>query len=245
MVMVAHSGETVSDSRLVDVDGDNRPDLAVGRWPVRSPREVSDIVARTLAYEESTASDRTVFATDGSERYFRGIAENLIERAAISHENVVQQDGPTAEELGNLWRQGAWLATYIGHGSIDRWGKEDMFNVDQLGELEGSTIPIVLQLTCLTGLFSHPEQVSLAEAMLQEQSGPVLIVAASSLTLSAHQEPFAAELLQQLQDTKIQRFGDAFLGAKRALDVEASNGLREVSDTFSLLGDPSAKIIRP
>jgi hypothetical protein len=39
--------------------------------------------------------------------------------------------------------------------------------------------------------------------------------------------------------------GDAFQLAKLSLDVERSSGLREVSDTFVLLGDPSARIVRP
>ena len=35
MVAVQFSGETVSDSQMADVNGDNLPDLAVGRWPVQ------------------------------------------------------------------------------------------------------------------------------------------------------------------------------------------------------------------
>ncbi len=245
IVPVQFSGETVSDSRLADIDNDMRPDLAVGRWPVRTSQEVTDLVERTLAYEEGPASDRAIFATDGSETTFSQIAGRLIDDGKLPRDLVEQRDGPTAEEIGELWQEGAWLATYVGHGSIDRWGKEDMFNLEELDKLAGESAPIVLQLTCLTGLFSHPEQVSLAEAMLLHPGGPVQIVAASSLTFSSHQEPFAVELLQQLQDSENQRIGDAFLGAKHILDIENSDGLREISDTFALFGDPSAAISRP
>ena len=137
------------------------------------------------------------------------------------------------------------MATYIGHGSIDRWGKDNIFDLDELDKLKSDSTPIVLQLTCLTGLFSHPEQESLAEGMLLHPNGPVLIVAASSLTLSAHQEPFAAELLRQLQDTSYSKNWRCLLGAKQTLDVEGSSGFREISDTFALFGDPSATITRP
>jgi hypothetical protein len=81
--------------------------------------------------------------------------------------------------------------------------------------------------------------------MLTHEGGPVLIIAATSLTLSAHQEPFAAALLQNLQAPDLTRIGDAFQEAKLSLPVEGDNGLREISDTFVLLGDPSAKIVRP
>lgn len=245
MVPVQFSGETVSDSRLVDVDDDGHPDLAVGRWPVQTRQEVADLVERTLAYEERAASRRAIFATDGSEETFSSIADSLIDKGALERDYVDHLHGPSASEIGDLWQDGAWLATYIGHGSIDRWGKDDIFSLDEIERLDSDAIPIVLQLTCLTGLYSHPEQESLAEAMLRHPGGPVLAVAASSLTLSSHQEPFAEELLRRLQDSNIERVGDAFLDAKRSLKIEESEGLREVSDTFALFGDPSARISRP
>ena len=104
--------------------------------------------------------------------------------------------------------------------------------------------PIVVQLTCLTGLFTQPEQTSLTELLLNHELGPVLSVAATSLTLSSNQEPFATSLIQNLNDPSVIRMGDAFQAAKLSLDIENS-GLREISDTFALFGDPSARIIRP
>jgi hypothetical protein len=81
--------------------------------------------------------------------------------------------------------------------------------------------------------------------MLTHESGPVLTIAATSLTLSIYQEAFAASLLQNLVNPDLTRIGDAFQAAKLSLAVESHNGLREISDTFVLLGDPSAAIVRP
>jgi hypothetical protein len=80
--------------------------------------------------------------------------------------------------------------------------------------------------------------------MLLHADGPVLLVAATSLTLSSSQEPFGVSFLQELQNPAVTRIGDAFLQAKLALDF-STFGLREVSDTFGLLGDPSTLIVRP
>lgn len=244
MVPVSYSGETVSDARLADVTDDMRPELAVGRWPVDSATAVAELVERTLAYERGTAVDQAIFATDGSESQFASIAQRLGERGGLRDEQITLLNAPQSSDVLASWREGAWLTTYIGHGSLTQWGKENIFTKDAVGGLQGETPPIVLQLTCLTGLFTHPEQTSLAEMMLLHKQGPVLQVAATSLTLSGHQEPFAATLLADLANPSVERIGDALQNAKRSLDVN-NTGLREVSDTFTLFGDPSARIIRP
>jgi hypothetical protein len=245
MVPVQVSGETVSDSRLADVDEDGRPELAVGRWPVRTAKEAADLVQRTLDYEAKPAGSKAFFAADGSERSFVRLAADIIDRGQLNQDQVILAGSPTAANISELWREDPWLAAYLGHGSIDRWGKDDIFSLEELGRLRSGSAPIVLQLTCLTGLFSDPRQTSLSEGMLLHPNGPVLVIGASSLTYSHHQEPFAVALLQALQNDNIERIGDAFLAAKVALDIENSNGYREISDTFALFGDPSAKISRP
>lgn len=245
MVPVQYSGETVSDSRLADVDGDVIPELAVGRWPVDSVAAVESLVARTLAYEAGAAAPQALFAADGTEPQFAALAERLSQAAQISPENAAILTGPTAQEVAAQWNEGAWLTTYVGHGSVRRWGKEDVFTLDAVSELQPAGPSIVLQLTCLSGLFAHPTEISLTEQLLRHEAGPPLQIAATSLTLSGDQEVFAAALLEQLQDPEVTRMGDAFQAAKESLDVVHSAGLREVSDTFALFGDPSATIVRP
>jgi hypothetical protein len=245
MIPVEFSGETISDSRLVDVDGDTKPDLAVGRWPVDSITAVESLVERTLAYEQGTAVNRILFATDGTETQFANQASRLWQGAGFSDEQVTHLNGVPATEMTAQWNKGAWLTTYIGHGSVELWGKDNLFNVEAVSGLSATNPPIVIQLTCLTGLFSDPVRLSLSETMLAHENGPVLVVAATSLTLSNNQEVFGRFLLENLQDRTILRIGDAFQQAKLSLPIELSAGLLEISDTFVLLGDPTATITRP
>ena len=245
LVPVQYSGETVSDSRLVDVDGDTKPDLAVGRWPVDSIRDVASLVERTLAYEGGTVVNQTLFAADGTEPRFAIMADRLSSESGLPTESTNILNGALASEVTSAWNEGAWLTTYIGHGSVERWGKEDIFFPEAVADLNATTPPIVLQLTCLSGLFAHPDLQSLSETMLLDENGPVLLIGATSLTLSDNQEPFALDLLQALQDPALERIGDAFQQAKQSLMVGDNEGLREISDTFALIGDPSALVIRP
>lgn len=242
LVKVSYSGETVSDARLADVNGDNVPDLAVGRWPVSDPRIVANLVERTLQYEAELAPGRAIFAADGTESQFVTLADQLAQTANIE---ATILNGPSASEVAADWNAGAWLVTYIGHGSLELWGKEEIFSTTSVSQLQPeNSWPIVLQLTCLSGLFAHPEIQSLSETLISNENGPVLLVGATSLTLSSSQEPFAKAFLQALQTENVTHIGDAFQQAKLALDVNQSN-LLEISDTFSLFGDPSAIIKRP
>lgn len=244
LVAVAYSGETVSDSRLADIDDDGIPDLAVGRWPVNTPAEAASLVTRTLAYEEGTAVNQALFTADATETQFAAIAETIAANSGLPAAATQFLNGPQSSELIAVLNEGVWLATYIGHGSLNQWGKDDILTQETVTSLTAETPPILVQLTCLTGLFAQPQQRSLTETMLRHQSGPVLTIAATSLTLSSQQEPFATRFIQALLDPDIQRIGDAFQAAKLSLDVNNA-GLREISDTFALFGDPSARILRP
>ena len=244
IVPVQHGGETISDSRLADVTGDGRPDLAVGRWPVGEPAAVADLVARTLAYEQATAATQAIFAADGSSTEFTGLSDRLLQNLDLPAEGVNRLYDLSATSFIDLWNQGSWLVNYTGHGSMEQWGQEAIFSSRAVTDLAAAAPPIVIQLTCLTGFFAHPTNSSLSETMLTHRQGPPLVIAATSLTLSSHQAPFATELLAGLTDPAVARIGDAFLAAQRSLDISVS-GLREISDTFVLLGDPSAIIVRP
>lgn len=249
LVEVVHSGETVSDARMADTDGDYYPNLAVGRWTANSPEAVAQLVERTLAYEQTPAAGRTLFTADGTSAEFTNLSDYLIENGGLNLEQTAKLYGSTFEEVATQWNDGAWLVNYVGHGSLDLWGKEKLFDSAAISLLNAPTnntaVPIVLQFTCLTGFFAHPNQPSISENLLLDENGPVLLVAATSLTFSSQQQPFARDLLQNLQNPEYERMGDALQAAKLNLNLDLNLGLREISDTFGLLGDPSALIVRP
>ena len=247
IVQVSSAGETVADARLTDIDGDLKPDLAVGRWPVDTVRDVRNLVERTLAYETGVSAENALFTFDGTSTEFSGFTDRLIEQANFPTDHALLFDGPTSSQVTDEWNNGAWLVSYVGHGSLNMWGAEEVLTldaVDQLGSSNGAP-PIVLQFSCLTGQFAYPQSDSISEKMLKSDDGPVLLVASTSLTLSAHQAPFATALVESLQDPATLRVGDAMQYAKEALQINGNAGLQEISDTFGLIGDPSAKIVRP
>ena len=211
---------------------------------MNTPQEAAALVERTLAYEKGTAVNTAFFAADGTEAQFELVAQSIATNSNLPQEGLKILPALQADEVTAILNEGAWLATYVGHGSLHQWGKDDVFTQEAVNKLNPETPPIILQLTCLTGLFTQPEQTSITELLLNHESGPVLSVAATSLTLSSNQEPFATSLIQHLNDPTVLRMGDAFQSAKLSLNIEDA-GLREISDTFALFGDPSAHIVRP
>lgn len=245
MVPVDFSGETTSDARLVDIDDDGMADMAVGRWPVRSRQQVSNLVERTIFYESGRASENALFVADGTGNEFDKFNRQVIEDSGMSGK-VNYLFGPTAIEMAQHWNEGAWLVSYIGHGSLNRWGKDGVFTSESVPMLStDQSPPLVFQFTCLTGYFAHPSITSLSETMLLYDQGPVLIIAPSSLTVSSTQLPFATALLSQIMNKENTRIGDVFLQSKSSLAIQEDDRVRQVSDTFGLIGDPSALIVRP
>jgi hypothetical protein len=245
VVPVAFGGETLSDGRMADLDDDGLPELAVGRWPVSDESQVVALVQRTLEYEITGRPARpALFVADTSEATFPAMSDRLIAAGGLDS-NATRLYGVTSRETIQAWNRGAWLINYVGHGSLDLWGKAGLLSLASLADLQPAEHPpIVTQFTCLTGFFGHPQLISLAEAMLQADNGPVATIAATSLTLAADQEAFAATLIAQLADPATLRIGDAFLRAQQSPGLDSKGG-REVIATFHLFGDPALIIARP
>jgi hypothetical protein len=250
-VATEHGGETASDIPFVDVDGDQRPELAIGRIPARQPEQVTAVVNKTIAYEQSSTPGgwcRNILAVaDGQEAYFKGDAEAFLERVPAGYvKNLFAWPaGSTdaARTISQYLEQGQLMVAYFGHGSVQMWGKDRIFTTrDAPGLTNGAHLPVVLQSTCLSGLFTHPQIESLSEALLfNPKGGAVATLAPTSLTLSQDQASLITPLIQALFSGKGLTFGEALLQARRSLSVESTGSL-DVLRTFLLLGDPLLRL---
>ena len=79
------------DPLYTDVNGDNQPDLAIGRFPVRDANQLNAIIAKTLAYEQKDYQYQTVFSSDIS---FLHLFERLGYKLEHSLGHRIRQPGP-------------------------------------------------------------------------------------------------------------------------------------------------------
>jgi hypothetical protein len=248
IVRAEFTGETVSDEPYADLDGDKLPDLAIGRWPADTPAQIEHVVARMRAYAQAPAGEwrtRALFIADSSSPDFAAASDQLIAAAGLPEDQVVRVYQPDPQAVVDAWNRGTWLVNYAGHGSVSMWGKDGLMTPEEVRHLrDAGGGPLVLTLTCLSGFYAHPEQISLGEELLWAPAGGAVgVVSATSLTLPSDQDPFGRALMQALRDPQVRTLGEALLRAKRALDPHAGGQL-DVIQTFGLLGDPALPLLR-
>jgi len=258
-------GETASDFGFAvpglgdwpapDGEKISSPELAVGRIPARTPEQVRTYVEKVINYESSDLAtsgewlNQILAIADSSEARFSTDASNFLMEIPEKFETelLAPADGQSniTGDIVERLNQGSWLAAYFGHGSLNMWGKDKLLSNPDVQKLEnGRQLPIIIQMTCLTGLFTHPTKTSLAEALLFEAGdGAIATLAPTSLTLPGDQSYLSSAFTKALMDGNNQRLGEAFLAAQRQVILENPGG-QDVLWTFLLFGDPALRILR-
>ena len=141
------------------------PDLAVGRWPVSTRRQLLTVIEKTIAYENSLASGKKpgantlgLFAVSGwvdSRPMMRLIDEQTDEAWTVKPYYFVERPRagddplPTPDQLLKLLNDGAGIVMHAGHGTNDTW--EHCLPPDLLSQLEnGDRLPILISAGCHT-----------------------------------------------------------------------------------------------
>ena len=248
LVDTVYGGQTASDVAFVELDGDDRPDLAVGRLPARTPDQAATYAAKTLAYERDLAMERHPYrilaVADGQEPGFQRDARAWLELFPPPAQTELLAPSPGESEVASsiqkAIREGTSFVAYFGHGSVNMWGKDQLFTAEEAARLDNlDRLPVVLNMTCLTGLFTHPKVESLAEALLfNPNGGAAAVLAPSSLTLAYDQSFLSEPLVKEILAQPEARLGEIHLAARRQINLDTP-GKRDVMLTFMLFGDPA------
>lgn len=256
-VSTQYGGETSSDVSYAQINNDGYPDIAIGILPARSKEQLSNYVSKVLTYENSISSDpesmtsldKVIAIADGQEQNFQSDAQGFLDLFSENYQRELY--APKAGESGaderitKIFENGSNIISYFGHGSINMWGKDRLFStqdVEQLGR-EG-TPSIVINMTCLTGFYTHPKVESLAEALLwQPQAGAVAMLAPTSLTIPTDQSFLSRSVVGEILEG-IETIGKIHLNARRQIPMENA-GARDVMYTFLLFGDPALTMLKP
>jgi hypothetical protein len=187
---------------------------------------------------------------DGQDPAFHDEAQRFLDQFSTGFQTTLVNPpaGSTQAntEIVNDLNNGSALVGYFGHGSVTQWGKDNLFTVKDVASLQnGAKVPVVINMTCLTGLFTHPRVQSLAETLLwKADGGAVAVLAPTSLTLSDDQSFLSKALVQAYLKDRTARLGDIFVQAQREVPTNGA-GTQDVLRTFLLFGDPALKMVQP
>jgi hypothetical protein len=249
------------DPAFGDVDGDGRPELAVGRLPARTLSELESLLVKVLAplpanphtalfvAERANAAEGIDYASD-LEALIAGLGSSWqggIGRVYLdSFPNSAVGTAAARSEFLSQVNAGRNWVSYYGHASPATWSRETLLDAEDLPGLlnNAGRWPVVSEFGCWGGYFVEPTYTTLAHAwLLTANRGARAMLASTSLTESSSDRAIAEALVPQVSTPGI-RLGDALLNAQQAIHGESPER-SDVIMGMTLLGDPSARLTPP
>lgn len=253
MVQFGGERQIATDLPYGDLDGDEVPELAVGRIPADTPGELTSVLSRVIELERQRdfsiwRRDVHIVAGVGG---FGMLADSVIEMTTRrflaeripgwSNLSMTQASTQSlycpdpfkfSETCLDRLNQGGLFWVYIGHGQVtalDYLKVEDEFlpimTSDQLSQVRsGVKSPIAVFLACYTGAFDARDD-SFAEKLILGDRGPVASIAASRVSGPYGLAMLANGMLEAYFERQERTLGEVMLFAKQSLlaELPASN----------------------
>jgi len=251
-------GHAASDTWLVCFDdGDDLPDMAIGRIPAVSPEELDGVIEKTISFASEPPVGlwrrNLLFIANesvGFQRRSDRIAEDYGRRGYVSTKIYPHPSEPANEahtqKITDAFDEGLFAIHFIGHGGRYIWRtgppdlekNHDLFTLDHLDELaDNDRLPVVLSLTCYSAPFDHPTADSIGEKLMRIPGrGAVAVFAAS--WRNSPTTTMGERLLEELTAPG-NTIGEAVMRAKRDFRSQV------LVQTYNLLGDPAVPVAAP
>ncbi len=233
------------DPAYADVDGDGVPDVALGRFPARTPGELTTMIDKTLTYA-STGGDRSVVLVSDADDGVDYAAENDLIAAKFDGWTVrrsdVDRQGLVAAraELLDAINDGVGVTMYLGHSSSGEWTEVGLFDATAAAALTNAEHPtVVAQFGCWNTYYVSQGADTMAHAlMLDANGGAASLMGATTLTAAANDALLANLLAEQLAPGDL-TIGEALLAAKKNLERATAGYTLDVQLGWTMLGDPA------
>lgn len=234
--------ETASDDWFVDHDNNTIAEVAIGRWPARTPQEVDALVRKTLAIGRLNPQDklRSLFISDKRDGFDFERQSGAVAAALAAGLDTAQLGRVSSESSGgalnNALQADPALVHYFGHGAAGLWAGNVLTNAAAADLPKSDSVPIYFNMTCLNGMFHDAYSNTLAEALLSaDRGGAAGVWASSGLTEPGPQIVMSQAALRYLVVEKLP-LGEAVRRSKYAIRD------RDVRRTWVLLADPTLRL---
>lgn len=238
------------DPLFTDIDGDQLPDAAIGRFPVRTMSELETIVQKTLDYAGKQYNQTALLVADASDSAgfaFSAASNQLINSlpegwtATPSYLEEIGLEAARATTINTI-NNGVALTNYFGHSGPSSWTFAGLFQASDAAALTNANSPtVVAQWGCWNTYHVEPAYNTLAhEFMLNPNGGAAAVLGSTTLTSTSSDAALGMRLLPHLVQPGT-TIGQALHLAKQELAATQPE-LTDVLLGWTLLGDPAALV---
>ncbi|MCM8797614.1 MAG: C25 family cysteine peptidase [Candidatus Omnitrophica bacterium] len=262
-------GQTGSDNWFVCLDepqeingllqDDILPDMLIGRFPVRTSEELTNIIDKIIAYDTQGWADwqkNLLFIVDEdpqlSAPFLQASQDSIgllsknggylaaqIRLADYADIKEAKDEIKTNINNGSLWVQ------FTGHGAVKTWSSSYVFTDRDILELKNyGKYPFIESLTCMDGFYLHPFIYEcMAEVFLkQKERGAVAYWSSTGMTDTEGQLAMNKGLFEAVFVDKNTNLGSATTQAK-VYSYSINGAYRnDWISTWTLFGDPSLNL---
>ena len=260
-------GNPVSDSWFgcLDGAGDILPDLHIGRIPVQSPEQARLSLEKITTYEATSSArwkKEFLFISGGfdfvEQNQFGQQTANLIKQyvaspptfgraIALNKKSNGLEEGEHRQEILDAIDSGVAWVNFIGHAGSRTW--DLMFhNVDIEALNNAPRFPFITSMTCHTGRFAEPNQVSFGEHFVMAgDKGAIGFMGTSGWGYSYEDYTFLNKLFPTALKDTVRYLSTMIDEAKVRLWSEAFTNpqIRDMIYQYNLLGDPGIRLAVP
>jgi len=240
--------------------GDNKPDLGVARFPVKTIENLKTIVDKTIEYGNVPAqqwqNSYCFIAAGGHGNIFLYQTEEFISkdispdlspvRLYLSSAKGASYVG-TRDNLVSYINNGLFLLNFRGHGGGAVWSDGGTFVIEDMDLLHNKgKYPFVTSMTCFTADFSSTRE-GLGESMLvSKDKGAVGFWGATGVGWIFNDYNLLTEFLRVMRTEPDMYVGEMIKEAKRNfLTLYGGSIARSDAYQYTLLGDPCLKLAFP
>jgi uncharacterized repeat protein (TIGR01451 family) len=249
-IIVTSELKTASDDWFSDFNNTGFAQIATGRLPVRTQDDASTVVGKITGYATSQSggwTNQTLMVADRDDsidftKQSQSVQGLLPKSMNVRDIYAGNMDAASARQqiIADI-NSGDLLVNYTGHGSVEVWSGDNLFDDAAATSLtNGSQLPVFLIMNCLNGFFQDVYTESLAESLLlAKNGGAVAVWASSGLNQANPQAQMNKVMVQELFTQPSPALGDAVNQAKLGI----TNA--DVRKTYILFGDPLLKLKWP
>ena len=250
---------TPCDGCLV-ADNNGLPELAIGRWPVRTTEGLEAIINKTLSWSNSgqSSTHTALMIADQKEeganfsRQVESLAKqfetnenwNSVTRVYFDEKLAEAGDDVTAAveasrtEIIDTLNNGVSIVSFSGHSAPAMWSFKKLLTYSDAASINNAgQTALALPLACYTNYADSPSVNTMAHKFLAEsENGFVAVYGAATLSNFKQNGVSASKVTEHL--LKGETIGEAVLNTKRELGVQYMDVIRN----SNLLGDVTLEI---